>query len=808
MQINNKESFNVTESNSNNSELPHSSSSDKPNTKKRLQPESSMAPSAPTKKNKQDTTPYSKPPLTFAGEVFLSLNKTQYFTPIPSLSFRSSQSQPQETKTPSIEEKSKTSIGIRNAANGDSISVSSVSFHSSQTQPQETKTPFLPENSKTSIGVRNVANGDSTSVSSVSFRFSQIQPQETKTPFHPEKSKTSIGVRSAANGALTSVSSLSFRPSKSQPQETKTPSIQENSQAPIWVWNAENGDSTSVKTRAPKVVKKTTDSNEKHLDLINVLNEIGTEGLLKKLSNGAKGYNLSNYKIKDAKKDEFISAIQKILDIDKADLVEKNEVYISRDTIEKYFKKFEKKVKPLLVPKDDERELLILKLFVRAFSIPIVEAIRKYNIPLINMDDYTGEAYSVAVAKLLSYHQEVPTENNSFALRFSGKGGSTISDRFIIHEISNTRKKMNKSNQETWDDDVQLHMSIFPALDKFIKAKADAFENKHIKQQINRRSPATHFRPKSVIDLYNYLVQENIINANTAINFFDSSIGWLDRLTAALLCNNGKAFKAYVGFDPNPNVITAGNQLVADLKPKYNPAFNAQLYQQGIETADSKEIVKRSGGYFSFAFTSPPFFAAQEKYGLKGANENAQVWRLYNTKDQYKRGFLKPLLETNFNILTAGGVFGLHFKEKELLADALELINKDINNASMHMKVWREGVYYPKGGETKSSEIIYLFRRPNRIEEIPTPLISVEEENANKSTSVYFHSDASLEGEHEDDGVFFEETLNQGVNQSEALVPQVSAFSSRMVFFSPSSLNQNPADSMPAQLRPRTTPRN
>ncbi|WP_133138025.1 hypothetical protein [Legionella rowbothamii] len=687
----------MSEIKSNNSELPHSPSLDKPNTKKRLKSESSTPPSMPTKKNKHNTT-FPKPPLTFAGEVFLFLNQSKYSAPIPSLS-----------------------AGIS-------------------------------------------------------------------------------------------------RPPLTQTQETAIPVVQENSQASILVSHAQHSDSTSAKACAPKAVKETTLPDKESLDLISILNDIGTTDLLKKLSNGAKGYNLSAYKIKHTKKEKFISAIQRILDIDKVELVADNKVYISRDTINEYFKKFEKTVKPMLLPKDENRKILILKLFIRVFSIPVVEAIREYNIPLINMEDYTGKTYSAAVEKILNYRHTVPTENNTFSLRFSGKSGSAISDRFIIHEISNTRKKMNKSNQETWNDDRHLHMSIFPAIDKFLgKSKPDTFESKHIQSQINRRSPPTHFRPTAVIDIYNYLVQENIISANTAINFFDSSIGWLDRLTAAILCNNGKAFKGYVGFDPNPKVITAGNELIADLKPKYNPDFNAKLYQQGIETVNSNEIVKRIGGYSPFGFTSPPFFDAQEKYGLNGSNENAQAWKLYSTKDEYKRLFLKPLLQINFNILTAGGVFGLHFKEKQLLLDTLELINDGINNASMQMKVWREGVYYPKGGPKTSSEIIYLFRRPNRIEEIPTSLISVEEkmqqqacssveyslsENANKPTPIYFHSDA-----YKDNDASFKEILNQELNQQEVLVPKVSVFSSKMVFFSSPSLNQSPADLMPEQQQPRTTPR-
>lgn len=109
------------------------------------------------------------------------------------------------------------------------------------------------------------------------------------------------------------------------------------------------------------------------------------------------------------------------------------------------------------------------------------------------------------------------------------------------------------------------------------------------------------------------MVQEKIIDADSAINFFDSSIGWLDRLTAALLCAKGKAFKSYVGFDPNPKVISAGNQLVAYLKPKYNPNFNTQLYQQGIETAELKEIIQKKWRVFFIRIYLPSIFCSVRK---------------------------------------------------------------------------------------------------------------------------------------------------------------------------------------------------
>lgn len=576
-----------------------------------------------------------------------------------------------------------------------------------------------------------------------------------------------------------------------------------------------------------------------------ILNEIATTDLLKKLCRNAKGYPLKDYSIDSINKEKFILAITSIIDMDSVDLVENEQLSVSTNTINKYLNQFQEAMESILLPNENkDRNELIVKFFVRVFSIKLVNVIREYNISISDAHDVTDKKYSDTIEKIYNYQRTVNMQNDLFILEFNPNAGSIISNRFIIDELNNTPKGKKKSNQETWNSDSELHMSIFPALEKFMTKTTQLFMSKHIVQQINRRSSATHFRPTSVIDIYYYLVQEKIINENTPINFFDSSIGWLDRLTAALLCAKGQAFKSYVGFDPNPKVITAGNQLVAGLKSNYNPNFNVQLYQEGIETVDSSDVIKRNGGCFSFAFTSPPFFAAQEKYGINGDNEKAQVWKLYTTLGEYKNKFLRPLLQTNFNVLTAGGVFGLHFKEEKLLKETLELVNKDINNESMKMQIWQQGIYYPKGQKT-CTEAIYLFRRPNRIEEIPYLIpdtFSAEQEiqqrvsssagsslaenavsaHKNKSvntTSIYIDSSMDFENSEsqpcssrkrfiEDyDGSFTEKdtsklVLNQVLKQRTVLAPKqnssVSVSNSRNAFFSLSAPTQSSTNIKPA----------
>lgn len=145
-------------------------------------------------------------------------------------------------------------------------------------------------------------------------------------------------------------------------------------------------------------------------------------------------------------------------------------------------------------------------------------------------------------------------------------------------------------------------------------------------------------------------------------DILDFSCGYGGRLFGFL---SSKKTKLYVGCEPNSETYGYLNDVVRDFKPD-----DKQVELHNIPFEDFNTDRK-----FDLIFSSPPYFNT-EKY----CNEETQSFKRYPTKDEWKNGFLKPLIDKSFDLLKEDGWFLINIANvnnyKNLEDDTLELCHQ------------------------------------------------------------------------------------------------------------------------------------
>lgn len=150
------------------------------------------------------------------------------------------------------------------------------------------------------------------------------------------------------------------------------------------------------------------------------------------------------------------------------------------------------------------------------------------------------------------------------------------------------------------------------------------------------------------------------------INIWDPSAGWAGRLIGALSSDpsDGKRKLHYIGTDPNKDHnLKDGSGLTKydDVAKFYNEKSNRshgffthenswEIHQCGSEVFKDTETFEKYKNNISIVFTSPPYFA-KEVYA-EDPNQSCHKFKQY---ESWRDDFLKPTLETAFELLRPGG---------------------------------------------------------------------------------------------------------------------------------------------------------
>lgn len=499
--------------------------------------------------------------------------------------------------------------------------------------------------------------------------------------------------------------------------------------------------------------------NDELISVYNLLGEVRAsraEILLAKIN--IKEYQPHHYKLASKQKKAALESIYTILYKHQDLIVLDNTITSNPELQVELLDDFRLYFKAHLVSELNDKDIFIDRLFVRLLGLRILNAIREADISLIDIAKRDEEYFQKSVSKFFNY---VPPElsDSFYSVQHPGMSGKGIVDHYLLEEIVSTPRNRTPSISDQWQDDNILHGNIFNALTAF---PGGAFDGRKIVNSFFLRSAVSTMRPSMIPEVVAWAENKGYLDTSSPIDCFDSSVGWCARLVGALFCNKGLTFKGYTGFDPNPAVSECGTKIVDNFAKEYNPQFRVKFYQQGIETAVPANVIRgNSNNYFKFAFTSPPFLSPMERYDNNGANKKNQAWVLYPDEDSYKTKFLKKLIINNIEVLAAGGLFVLHFKDEKLLNDTLELI-KLSDNKNWNIQYLEKGEYYPSvrkscgQGESKQGEGVYFFRRCNSVENVPALLESKDEEsdgrdaksrrgqNGSKTSSLLFMQDVSL----------------------------------------------------------------
>jgi hypothetical protein len=142
----------------------------------------------------------------------------------------------------------------------------------------------------------------------------------------------------------------------------------------------------------------------------------------------------------------------------------------------------------------------------------------------------------------------------------------------------------------------------------------------------------------------------------------DPCAGWGGRLLGTL-CVPRKGRVTYYGVDPNKNNRAPyeglTRRITVWLKREMPGERSAQVFAEPFEKWIQSKAAARLVGRVSFALTSPPYWSA-ENYDPTATSQSANQYQSY---EQWRDEFYRPLMQGVFRLLKPGGVFVLNIAD-------------------------------------------------------------------------------------------------------------------------------------------------
>lgn len=283
--------------------------------------------------------------------------------------------------------------------------------------------------------------------------------------------------------------------------------------------------------------------------------------------------------------------------------------------------------------------------------------------------------------------------------------GYQIADTYHPHRFDGHALGMN-SPRKAFDDDKLLRRALWLVMEERGVLGYDLLRKLAI---VSGTQANSNFRPGFACYMYRQY-------CNPGDTVLDTSTGYGGRLVGFMAA--GIAGK-YIGVDPSIETHQGNIRMTADL----GYGDSVELHNSAAEDVEHDLLRNRC----DFAFTSPPYFR-KEVY----ADEETQSARRYRTTEQWKDGFLVPMLALQYAALKDGALSALNIADVSLDGETIPLVSMAIEAAQ------RIGFTYSGSGKFQlqkrfggghadadvSFEEVLFFRKSTSLGENPKESIS------------------------------------------------------------------------------------
>ncbi len=208
--------------------------------------------------------------------------------------------------------------------------------------------------------------------------------------------------------------------------------------------------------------------------------------------------------------------------------------------------------------------------------------------------------------------------------------GYGVADKFQRHRFASSAEAK-RSPLDSFMDDKQLKRAI--ALSLTYESSLTDGAIRGVIGLVKNTQACANFRPGFAAHMYRRYCPPG----GTVL---DTSTGYGGRLVGAIAST---VVGHYIGIDPNTPTVEGNRKLLAFLGRE---SF-AELIHLPAEDVDADTLA----GVADFAFTSPPYFR-KEHY----SDDDTQSWKRYGKPDEWREGFLLPMMQLTATALKPGCV--------------------------------------------------------------------------------------------------------------------------------------------------------
>lgn len=202
-----------------------------------------------------------------------------------------------------------------------------------------------------------------------------------------------------------------------------------------------------------------------------------------------------------------------------------------------------------------------------------------------------------------------------------------VADTYHPHRFHASAEKM-RSPFDAFNDDRLLRRAVELTLEGGRSVPAGFWDGLKI---VQGTQAASNFRPGFAAYLYRRYCRPGMTVLDTSTGYGGRLVGFMASGIAG----------HYIGIDPNVPTHEGNLRMAADL----GFTDRVELYNLPAEDVSHDAVAGRC----DFAFTSPPYFA-KEHY----SDDDTQSWKRYSTGDEWRDGFLVPMLALQYAALKPG----------------------------------------------------------------------------------------------------------------------------------------------------------